>query len=406
MGKNLKDNIILGLVGLLVIIAGCEAPRRLSLEERVTKKITEAPDLQKTNPGISDDGKKLIFEAEEKGNKEIFLKNLETGKLMNISNSPAKDYQPSISADGQKVVFLSDRTGTDEVHLVNLADIFYARGSQAKTKGYTESAISYFEQAVDIDPLHIASLQELGRLYDKKENYDKAIKQFDTIANFYTNQLAELLKEKAGSVAKVKQQLDMLLKNNIIAYNNLAFVYMHKGDKKAAADVHYSLGTHFDKIGLTKFAIDEFQTGLADDPAPSFDVYSLLGKLYRETNDYKKSAEMLEKALAIDSNSASAHNNLGMVYAKLASREDTKKVELAHVKQTLLENAKKEFEKAIEISPSFTGAHQNLAVYYYGRGQYQDALKEWEIIYGINPEYPDLKKNLVLVKEQFEIKEK
>jgi tetratricopeptide (TPR) repeat protein len=403
MRKSLKDNLVCGLVGLLVVSTGCEAPRRLSLEEQVSRNITDTPKLHETNPSISADGKKIVFEVDDKGNKEIFLKNLETEQLMNISNSPANDYQPSISADGKKVIFLSDRTGSSEIHMVSLADIFYARGLQSKASGDIENAISYFEQATSTDSLHIPSYQELGGLYDEREDYDKAIKEFDTIANLYTSELIEFLKNKDSSAIQIKAELEILVKNNITAYNNLALVYIHKGGKKAAADVYYSLGTLFDKIGWNNFAIAEFQKGLDVDPAPSFDVYSLLGKLYREANNYKESAEMLEKALQIDSNSAPTHNNLGMVYARLASQEDAKKVGLTHVKQTLEENAKKEYEKAIEISPNFTDAHQNLAVYFYERGEYRNALREWEIIYKINPEYPDLKKNLDLVKRKLQI---
>lgn len=402
MRKRLKDNMIRSLVGLLAVIAGCKAPRHLSLEEQVAMAITNTPNLHETNPTISADGKKIVFEADDNGNKEIFLKNLETGQLMNISNSPANDYQPSISANGKKVIFLSDRTGSPEIHMLNLADIFYARGLQSKANGAVENAISYFEQATNTDSLHISSHQELGRLYDEKGDYDKAINEFDIIANLYTDEFMKFLAIYQETPQK-EQQLKTLTGDIIIAYHNLALTYMHKGNKEAGANVYYNLGMIFDEIGATTLAIAEFEKGLSVDPAPSFDTYSLTGKLYRRAKSLKKSAEMLEKALEIDPDSASVHNNLGMVYAELASQEDTKKVELAHVKQTLLESARKEFEKAIEISPKFTEAHDNLAVYFYEKEDYRNALKEWEIIYEINPEYPNVKKNLDLVRKNLQI---
>lgn len=403
MGKNLRKNLVHCLVGLLIVITGCETPPpSKSLEAKLSFNISNDPVMHESNPSISAHGKKLVFQADDKGNKEIFLKNLETGQLMNISNSPAKDYQPSISADGKKVIFLSDRTGSPEIHMVNLADIFYARGLQSKANGDIENAISYFVQAINTDPLHIPSHQELGRLYDEREDYDKAIKEFDTIANLYTDEFMKFLAIFQESPQE-EQQLKTLTGDIIVAYHNLALTYTHKGNKKAAANVYYNLGMIFDNIGVNKLAISEFEKGLSVDPTPSFDTYSSIGKLYRRTKSHKKSAEMLEKALNIDPNSPSAHNNLGMVYAELASQEDTKKVELAHVKQTLLESAKKEFEKAIEISPKFSEAHDNLAVYYYDKEDYRKALKEWEIIYEINPEYPNLKKNLDLVKRKLQI---
>ena len=207
MEKNIGNKLVYGIVGLLLLNVGCEAPRTTSLaprkwtattslEESVSRAITDTPQTYETNPSISADGKKVVFEAQVNNNKEIFLKDLETGQSMNISNSPANDYQPSISADSKKVIFLSDRTGSPEIHMVDLAELFYAKGLQSKVNGNIEAAISHFRQAVDTDPLHIPSHHQLGSIYDKRKDYDKAVEEFSTVANLYTKELLKFLAEK------------------------------------------------------------------------------------------------------------------------------------------------------------------------------------------------------------------
>jgi len=399
--ESAENTFVCGLVGLLLVITGCETPRQMSLEEQVSRSITDTPKLREANPSISADGNKLVFEVDDDGNKEVFLKDLETGQLTNISNSPKNDYQPSISANAKRVVFLSDRTGSTEIHMVDLADLLYAKGTRSRQEGNIEDAVSYFEQATSTDPLHIPSHQELGQLYDKRGDYEKATEEFDAIASLYTDEFIESLAAFQESPQE-EPQLVTLTSDIMIAYHNLALAYTHKGNKKAAATTYYNLGMIFDKIQANELAIAEFEKGLTVDTAPTFATYGVLGRLYRSTGDLRKSAAMLETALRIDPNSPTTHNNLGMVYAELASQEDTSRVTLANVKQTLLENARKEFQEAIRIDPEFADAYNNLAVYHYEQEDYKNALEQWETVYKISPAYPTVEKNLELVRKKLQ----
>jgi len=376
--ESAENTFVCGLVGLLLVITGCETPRQMSLEEQVSRSITDTPKLREANPSISADGNKLVFEVDDDGNKEVFLKDLETGQLTNISNSPKNDYQPSISANAKRVVFLSDRTGSTEIHMVDLADLLYAKGTRSR-------------------PSH----QELGQLYDKRGDYEKATEEFDAIASLYTDEFIESLAAFQESPQE-EPQLVTLTSDIMIAYHNLALAYTHKGNKKAAATTYYNLGMIFDKIQANELAIAEFEKGLTVDTAPTFATYGVLGRLYRSTGDLRKSAAMLETALRIDPNSPTTHNNLGMVYAELASQEDTSRVTLANVKQTLLENARKEFQEAIRIDPEFADAYNNLAVYHYEQEDYKNALEQWETVYKISPAYPTVEKNLELVRKKLQ----
>lgn len=243
----------------------------------------------------------------------------------------------------------------------------------------------YFKQVLEVDPKHIPAHHELGLIYDEKGDYDKAIEEFSIIANIYTEDIASLLTQEQSE--ENTNQLEALIKDCITAYDNLATAYLHKGDKKEAANTSYLLGMLFDKIELNNLAVFQFNKGLAIDPSPSFDIYNLLGKSYAEIKDYKQSAESLKKALEINPDSASVHSNLG----------------LAYINQGMQDEARKEFEKAIELDPNFADAHHNLAVFYYEKQDYHNALKEWGEVKRTNPEYPNLERNIDLVKEKLKI---
>lgn len=187
MRKKIKDTAVYGVVILLLVSVGCDQTE--IVEGKGSLNITNTLKISESSPSISSDGKKVVFEADLQGNKEIILKDLETGEVLNISNSPAKDYKPSISDDGKKIVFMSDRTGNLEAFVVNLADVFYMKGMQSKKQGNIERAVSYFKRAANIDPFHIPSHHQLGTIYDETKDYDKAIEEFNTVTKLYKTKL-------------------------------------------------------------------------------------------------------------------------------------------------------------------------------------------------------------------------
>jgi tetratricopeptide (TPR) repeat protein len=68
---------------------------------------------------------------------------------------------------------------------------------------------------------------------------------------------------------------------------------------------------------------------------------------------------------------AVAHNNLGVANRKLGQ----------------IKNAAKNFEKAIDINPSYTLAHLNLAIALADLGKKDDAVKCFEQVLSIEPDH-------------------
>ena len=65
-----------------------------------------------TNPAWSPDGEHLVITGIREGKVDLFLYNLRTGNLKNLTNDIYSDVQPAWSLDGRYIYFVTDRGGT------------------------------------------------------------------------------------------------------------------------------------------------------------------------------------------------------------------------------------------------------------------------------------------------------
>jgi TolB protein len=75
------------------------------------------------NMSWSLDGDHIVYQSvvsrDGKDDWEIFTYDLETEKIVNVTNDPGFDADPSFSPDGRQIVFNSDRSGNFEIYLIN-----------------------------------------------------------------------------------------------------------------------------------------------------------------------------------------------------------------------------------------------------------------------------------------------
>lgn len=61
----------------------------------------------------------ILFTSERSGNFEIYVMDVESGKVTNLTNHPADDVAPRWSPDGGRIAFISDRDGQWGIYLMN-----------------------------------------------------------------------------------------------------------------------------------------------------------------------------------------------------------------------------------------------------------------------------------------------
>jgi serine/threonine protein kinase/Tol biopolymer transport system component len=77
---------------------------------------TEGRDRQ---PTYSPDGRQLMFTSNRAGNLDLWIMDLASGRMRQITDDAAQDWDPGFSPDGQRIVWSSDRNGHLEIWAAN-----------------------------------------------------------------------------------------------------------------------------------------------------------------------------------------------------------------------------------------------------------------------------------------------
>ena len=99
--------------------------KSLVMQNVVTRDIEEMIDLvtidQPESPDVSPDGRTVVFSALQNGVGDIFLLDLETRDLTNLTGDEFADYAPTFSPDGSSLVYLARVSGNNKLFKLDLA---------------------------------------------------------------------------------------------------------------------------------------------------------------------------------------------------------------------------------------------------------------------------------------------
>jgi len=134
-------------------------------------------------------------------------------------------------------------------------------------------------------------------------------------------------------------------------------------------NAHFGLGYLLWEQKHHDEAAKEFLAELENDPA-SVQARAYLGDTYVALNDYAKAQPELEKAAADDPSTPFVHRDLGVVYADMGRKDD----------------AITELQKAIALDPKDVAPHWRLARLYQSMGRKDEAKAEFDKASSMNKE--------------------
>ncbi len=177
-----------------------------------------------------------------------------------------------------------------------------------------ENSTKFWDYVIEKEPASYQAHYFRGLLYKKKNEFDKAIYDFD----------------KAIAL----------------------FPYYY--------EAYYYRGVIFDKQGLLDRAIKDLDTAIALNPS-YYEAYNSRGQIYEKTGQFNKAIEDYNKTITLDTSSYLAYYNLGIVYHKSG----------------FLDKSIEYYSKSIVINPDYAAAYHNRGAVYFFKGQYNEALNDF-----------------------------
>ncbi len=262
-------------------------------------------------------------------------------------------------------------------------DVFHFLGIiNLELKKYV-TAIKYFEQAVQLNPLHKSAFYNLGYCHQLLDNYDEAIQ----------NYLSAILLD-SGYIDAIINCGVIYLKQNKIEEAESYFNYCLSVDPHC----HEALNN----LGNLKMKTDQYEDAVSyysaaaeikpDNPLCNCN----LGKAYESLNLFDEAISAFEQVLLLEENNTDACTHLGNIFLK---KGDTEKAQLYFNKsgdQSLLAAAEltnkgveklisrdineaiSYFDKAIALHPEIPEVHYNKSHALLLSAQFDEGFREYE----------------------------
>lgn len=286
----------------------------------------------------------------------------------------------------------------DKLNLYNL----YLRGLFEQGEGRLAEAVTTYQRILTSDSTPSIVYHELGNVYFRLRNYDKAIEQFNAaiernpLSEPYLLDLARTYGEmgRFHEAAVGYKRALTLSPDDFAALNNLGVMFMKMDSWNEA----------------TQTLEDGERRG-----SPLKETYYHLGVCYQRSKRLDEAAVRFRKAVQIDVGFAAPYYNLGTIEAlagkdEAAAKEFRKALDaehdfpearfnlgVIHARRGDLDAAIQELREAIRLRPKFAEAHFNLGTVYAKLGRVEDAIIEFKKATSIQPDFAEAHRGLALM---------
>src|SRR3954468_16485733 len=203
----------------IAYFARTEKNKTLILQNVVTKKIESRIELKSVDgpesPDVSPDGREVAFAGMRGAIADIFIVNLDTKEIRNLTNDEFGDYAPTYAPDGKSIIYLARVSGNDKLFRLDLAT---GKKTQITFGTHDDGGVQFIDNDTIVFP---------STAVDPNEPIDPEVARNGNIYNIWTLNL------KNG---ELKQYTDTLTGNvsPIVLRDQkpakIAFVTYYKGE--------------------------------------------------------------------------------------------------------------------------------------------------------------------------------
>ena len=235
--------------------------------------------------------------------------------------------------------------------IYNLSSIYEQTGDINK-------AVETLMKLEDIDTQKGQGYYQIGNLFNRKSNPQKAIEYFEKylpyrhISDINTYSTLGNLYEQTGNIDKAVE----------------AFMKLEGFDTQKGQG-YYQIGHLFNRKSNPQKAIEYFEKYLPYRHISDINIFSILGNLYEQAGDIDKAVEIYSKLEGINYSKGQGHYYNGLLYAKKERWTD----------------ALKEFEYALKISPKDSKLLVKIGELYEKTGNNVKALEIYKKVIAIDP---------------------
>jgi tetratricopeptide (TPR) repeat protein len=233
--------------------------------------------------------------------------------------------------------------------LNNLGGLYYKRGDYDK-------AIIFHKKALKINPYEHKTIFNIGYDYEAMGMPDEALMQYKKCIQYMPNYAKAYF--NSGNIYAERKEYDKA----IAAYQHAAqYDEFHIGARNNLGNIY------FDR-GLYEKAKEEYEEVIRINPylpAPHSNLGNTLSRLGR----YEEAIKEYKKAVELAPANADYYAGLGMVYGELRRYDE----------------AIEEFKEAYRLNPKDAEIIINIGVSYFHKGDFSAAEKEWQKALSIDP---------------------
>ena len=189
------------------------------------------------------------------------------------------------------------------VNNVNEKNLILTRAQAACLSRDFATAVRLYKMLLKDDPSNVDYLKEIGSIYVKGGEDEKAIPYYEQIITFYPHYIDAMT--ALGAIFRRLKRYD----------ESIEILTRALDEGRQSGTVNYNLGFTYKEMGNFSDAIEAFQIVISENPGDVL-AYNHIGNIYLEQKNYEKAISSFKRGLQVDQNHPILNYNLARCYSE------------------------------------------------------------------------------------------